>query len=465
MRKTYFTGFLILITCVCCSRFLDKEPTNEIPEEKAYLRFSDIETGLNGCYKCMLAVGYYGKNFILYPEIASDNMKINLARTTGSFQSVYLFTLGAASAEPKDLWNAGYEVIHCANQIIKALPGITDGTGDQRSSALGEALAIRALAHFDMVRAFAQPYDFTPDASHPGVPVMTENTTTLFPSRNTVAEVYTQVLNDLSRAEEIISSGGRNAPFTFSRTAVQALMARVFLYKKDWENAAKYAVLVIQAKGDTLLSRELFPVMWATEYEDKEDLLVLGFTSFDYLTTRSLGYQLLENGYGDIVATNDLYASMDENDIRKKLISHVNGVNYCLKYPGRNYTIGLDNIRVLRLSEMYLIAAEAMSEITGKEDSARYYLNKLRRARIEKVAGVTATGDSLKTLIMEERRRELAFEGHRLFDLLRRKQGVVRTDVLPGSPSTKPYGDDRLIMPIPQRELDANKNMTQNPGY
>jgi len=234
---------------------------------------------------------------------------------------------------------------------------------------------------------------------------------------------------------------------------------------KDWTNSLKYAKTVIMAKGDTLISRDMFNVMWSLEYERNEDLLVLGFTNFDYPTTRSLGYQLLENGYGDIVATNDIYQLYEAEDIRKVLVSVSSNVNYCNKYPGRNYTIGLDNIRVLRLSEMYLTAAEACAEKPALEDSAMYYISKLRRARIKDAENITDRGAILRNIIQEERRRELAFEGHRLFDIIRRGNDVTRKDVISGAPVSKNWGDNKLIMPIPQREMDANKNMVQNPGY
>ena len=155
------------------------------------------------------------------------------------------------------------------------------------------------------------------------------------------------------------------------------------------------------------------------------------------------------------------------NDVRKNLFLQGTGnATYCNKYPGRG-KVGLDNVKVIRLSEMYLIAAEAYAEM-GDNTNAQKYLDFIRQRADLTAPATTETGDALKDLIQQERRKELAFEGQRLFDLTRRKKGVSRTDCISGVCS-KSYDvieeRQKFVMPIPQRELDVNKSLIQNKGY
>lgn len=163
---------LCLITVACNKDFLDQQPTSALSDQMAFKNMEDVQLALNGCYRQLESPSYYGKDFIIYPEIAADNFKINILTTTGRFVDEYNYTLNSVSGDPTNLWTQGYNVILCANNIILALPSISGGSTQVKNNALGQALAIRALVHFDLVRAFGQPY--TLNSSKPGIPIITE---------------------------------------------------------------------------------------------------------------------------------------------------------------------------------------------------------------------------------------------------------------------------------------------------
>ena len=479
MKYILVVIFSSLLLNSCTKDFLETEPYENLSTAVAISSVNDATVALMGAYSALQSSNYYGRNFVVAPDVASDNVKVSPSNS-GRFLSEYNYSMIASSGNPAGLWNIAYDAIDRSNHIIAIVPSLTDGEAADRNQILGEALAIRALVHFDLVRYFAQPYNLTDNVAdnangaggHLGVPYITVSEIAS-PARNTVSDVYTKIVADLTQAISLMAASdvtdGR-----FSALAAKALLAKVYLYMENWEDAKQMAIDVISSGKYSLISTGDYISSWGLEYSS-ESILSIAMSVVDYSSTNALGYIYLESGYGDLVATADLMDLFEADDVRRYdednmddagvsgLFKLVSGTVYINKYPGRAGTDGLDNTPVLRLSDMYLILAEAQAEL-GETEAAVLNLDAIRLRCNPTAVATTVAGDALIDAIMLERRKELAFEGNRLWDLTRRKRSVVRVDHTLSN-GTTPYPNERFAFPIPQREIDANANMVQNKGY
>jgi hypothetical protein len=359
-------------------------------------------------------------------------------------------------------WTAAYNTILRANNIISASPKVTNQANLNQYK--GEAYAIRALSYYYLIQYFARPY--TDNPSGPGVPLVLTYDPTAKPARNTVAEVYTQILNDLTQATTLMTQFVNSSQF--SKYAARALQAKVYLAMGDKANAKTAAIDVITNSGFTVVSAANYVTFWSTLTPRTDKVETLFETSSDAINNQ--GFDALANiynqaGYGDFLATDTLYNSYSAGDARRGI--YTVGVRGGLaaifldkKFPG-TYGSEISDPKLIRMSEMYLIAAEA--SLPGNEADALTYVNYLTSRR--NAPAIASTGAQLFEDIIAERRRELAFDGIRYFDLQRLKRDVIRNSQYPASARTIPYSNFRRVLPIPQGELDANPNITQNPGY
>jgi hypothetical protein len=329
---------------------------------------------------------------------------------------------------------------------------------------MGEAYALRGLAYFDLVKMFAQHYTFTSGATHPGVPIVLESDVNNLPARNTVAEVYAQVISDLNTGISMMTET-RNGAYMMSDEAAQAILSRVYLYMEDWSMAASMADAVINSGKYSLLQGDAFINMFATG-GTSEAIFEIQNTDVDNRGSDSLGGMYRETGYGDYLPAKDLLDLIDPADIRwdwfreDPNLTGIYASHRVYKWPTPQNT---DNIPVVRLAEMYLNRAEARAR-SGQDAQAQADLNLIRQRGLATAPAVTATGQALLAEIAIERRIELGYEGHRIHDLMRNKQGIVRVDVT-GDVANMPYPCNFCILPIPQYETDVNPNMAQNTGY
>jgi hypothetical protein len=325
--------------------------------------------------------------------------------------------------------------------------------------------------YFELVKHFSKPYTVDPNAL--GVPLILTYDPFVKPQRNTVAEVYTQIETDLEQAIQLMTLPRSSA--YFSTYAAEALLARMYQFKGEWDNALTTAEDVINNSGYTLLGLNQVLGYWASNTPRNDGLETLFEVVFDLVGNAgndALAYFYDQAGYGDALAAQSLYNLYAPSDVRRALIlpsSPTRGnVRVVNKYPNSTQP-DKDEFKVIRLSEVYLIAAEAAYH-TGDEPLARTYLNAVATRRDASFAGYTSSGTDLLNDILLERRKELAFEGHRYWDLARYNLDVMRVNIAgnyPGVPLTIPTTNFRRILPIPQAELDANPNIRdqQNPGY
>jgi starch-binding outer membrane protein, SusD/RagB family len=485
-RIAGLTVLPLIFMFLSCEDFLVKNPYSSTPTENITSSYSNLKIALTGLYNHLTDEDYYGKNMILSVDIRGDDTNLKI-ENSNRMTSEYKYTMTDGSGDAQNAWGIMYKVINQANIILAHIDKVEDGTPAERNQLKGEALAIRAMAYFDLVRLFAQPYKLaasvsgiaagTPDGNggHLGVPVVLEPTDdpfTLFPERKTVKAVYDQILSDLDAAIPLmtVSSG----PNFFNSMAATALRARVKLYKEDWQGAATDATTVINSGDYSLLTPDNYIQSWGKE-NSSESIFELALTKTTYLGTTALGYMYDTRGYGDMVASKSLLSLYENGDVRAitkegepdngppdgdLMFYTVNGFTYTSKYPGRDGTAGLDNTKIIRLSEMYLIRAEANQEASKSIGATP--LADINTIRANRNASILSSVNP--TIIEQERRRELCFEGHRFFDIVRKGKNLQRGSDYWAAASMA-YPNKRFVYPIPDDETNVNAHMVQNPGY
>lgn len=464
---------LSLMVSSCNDELVQTDPQS-LSTDEALSTFEGLQTALFGAYDGMQDLNWYGRDFIVIPEVGGNNVYVAIDNSNRFLQN-WDYQLNSTNTQTA-LWTDAYATILMVNNIITIIEsGAVDIGPTEQADAdlvLGEAYAIRAIAHFDLVRVFSQQY--TIDQNSPGVPVITEPLEpTAVPARNTVAEVYNQVDADLTRASGLLDNS--QGPYRITRDAITALQARVALYKGDYGTAKTLADQIINSGNYPLMSSSEVQNGWLVDGLS-EEIFTLKFLTSENRGSNNLGSIYIPSSYGDIrpstdwrkLFDTDLDGVGDDNDVRYSWVNNVDsgdGEYYQYKYAGADGVDGLVSPKILRSSEMYLIAAEGALE-TGSGADALPYLNTLRAARN---ADPLTSADL--AAVMDERSRELAFEGHRTFDLFRRGMTANREQFIdePGkaltAPNVVPPQDFLRAYPIPQVELDANTNMVQNNGY
>jgi len=457
--KSPLIAILVVFFTVSCSKdFLDLQPEQAVSMSQALKTNSDFNAAITGCYDGLQSGNYYGKFFIMTPDVMSDDAKGGTLVNRASDWASYQGSSTDRSNLAENIWSIGYKVIDRANRILES------GTELNINDIKGQAYAFRALAHFDLVRIYAQHYTFTAGASHLGVPIVTTVDPLAKPARNTVKEVYDQVIADFKSSLELINDTKNS--YYFSKNVVRALLSRVYLYKEDWTNAVAMADAVINSGKYSLVSNANYAKIFSTDHST-ESIFEIDMNPTDNNGSGSLAGNYLASGYAEYLPTSDLYDLIPVNDVRKtlfvtdpKLSGGVYGKIRVNKYSN---ALGYDNTPVIRLSEVYLNRAEANYHLNNA-GAAQADVNLIRKRGLPTAANVTATGAALLEEILLERRIELSFEGHRLWDLTRNKKGVFRTNCTSTTCSV-PYPDNRFVLAIGKFEIDVNENMIQNPGY
>jgi hypothetical protein len=471
--KTIFKTFTLagMLLLSSCESLLEIEPKQSVGPEKT-LSPEGIESRLANIYSYLKTLQLYGRDFVATAEALGDNTRI-IARAGGRYQNQGLNALN----NHLNNWEYAYAAINEINLLLADLP-LADISAEQASSTEGQIKTLRALFYFDLVRVFSYEPNMapTPEANKGAVPLMLEGVLLqgdiVRNPRATQAEVYAQIYADLTDAlTKVLPTGG---PIYISQAMTNGLFAKVALYNQDWVNAEFYATEALKtapalATNATYVNgwrvatnpESIFEVTFtnASENIGVNESVQSAFTTRVSLLTDKLG------GYGAVVPTATFYGLYPANDIRRNL--YQNGVSRSgtivlesTKFMGKTGTLYMDNIPVMRTSELYLIRAEARAKQgVSRESDALADVNVIaERAGLLKYVGLT--GSALTDAIELQRRLELAFEGDRWFDLKRKGRNVLKTtgDVL--------YTDARILAGIPVREIQAHGDiLVQNLGY
>jgi len=457
--QKYILIFSLLFLTASCTK-LDLVPTDTISPDKAYRNISDINLGILGAY-ALLDGGTIG-----VVSTVSDEATFPTENTVGNSDAFrWLYTAGSGSVTSQ--YGTFYVAIDRINRTIAGLDALTLTGADVTLGARyrGELLALRAYFHFELLRNYAASYQ----TGALGVPYMHESKIS-YPPRDNFEVVIANVKADLVAAKPLIPTIFTDKT-RITKAGVSAIQARVALYEKNWGEAITYSTEAINAFP--LATKAQFPGLW-TDANDSEVIWKakrVGTTDSrlgDFYYRQTGGIVLYAPAF-KLIATfdqiNDIrfpaYIKYDATRVAPKSQYLVN------KYIGGTSTApGLTDIKLFRTGEMYLIRAEARAESTG---DAAGDLNALRAARINAYVNATfADKAALIAAIMEERYKELAFEGHRFFDLKRRSLPVARlaADAVNASGAvTLLPTQAQYSFPIPASEISVNKNTVQNPGY
>lgn len=468
------TIFFALVLFTGCEKILQTEPRSSISSEVALEDMSGVNAVLVGAYNTMQGSGYYGRDFIVAGELLCDNAKL-AAENSNRFPNHPTNQAGSHIGN----YQNSYLIILKANYVLEFVDGVSDGTAAQKAKAKGEAYFLRALGHFDLVRTYAYEPGQEVDGFNLGVVISTEtfkgDIDASLVERDPVSAVYAQIESDLDDAIALLDNSG--LPYYPGKASAQALLSRVLLYKGDWTGA-------IAAANDAIAGASIagVTVAAAADYDDIFDAGAESLYELKYLAVEALGSNSLQSiymkddnnqGYGDIIYREDAIQMFDHgNDVRwartKAYTKSGEDVIYTTKYMSTSTTTYLHNVPIIRISEVLLNRAEAYYE-DSQEDLARADVNAIRTNRGLAALDLTVTGTALGDSIMLERRRELAFEGHRWYDLKRKgmdiPKGVDGVDPATAEGNPLPYTSYKILAPIPTRERDANPNLTPNPGY
>ncbi|WP_299435993.1 RagB/SusD family nutrient uptake outer membrane protein [uncultured Aquimarina sp.] len=456
---------LFVFTFIACEDTLEQRLSDSVDVNEAIVDINSLNLAANGAYSVFASSNHYNRSVLLLPEIMSDNAFIDAFDNTGRYLDYDSYTVNANDNFVNPLWNNLTSIIANTSIIIQKANEITypETVQEDADQYIGEMYALRALAFHNFQLLFAQPYNFTSDASHLGVPIpdfelLGDGGNIQEPSRSTTAEVYTQIVSDLEIAIDLMRA--ESFPFRMDVYAAKALLARVYLHMENWTEARDMANDVIENSGNGLLTNQEYVASWGLD-SNSETLFAIVNNETDNSGTSSIGYFYLT--YKDAFATDNFKNTLNDTDVRKELYPADGSVNLVTKFPRNN--VQDDNIQVLRLSEMYLIKAEAHAQLTEEIESREALDLIIQRA--DPMASPSAeSGQALLDKVILERRKELAYEGFRLYDLTR--YGITfnkfRQDA---DPIMITAPEDRTILPIPIDEINVNPNLAgqQNPGY
>jgi starch-binding outer membrane protein, SusD/RagB family len=476
------TGLMI----ASCTKKIDLTPDFQLDGSKPLATLEEADNVLTGAYNGFLSDGYFDANgattggpFSCFPDLMSDDL-VETFESLGNYRALAEWTYVANDPYVNNTWLSTYNIISSVNIILRDIDGLSASDQKRANKIKGQALAIRAMVHFDLMRYFAPAFDR--NSTELGVAYVKTFDAKARPPRNTVKECFDNIFADITSAITTLSAGV-DAPINSSTArgrldiaAVNALKARVSLYAGQWQEAVTAATAAINARP--LSEASAFPLIWTDESVDE----VLWAISFGSSLTDGVPYDNVffargnRNSYRPSAALTALYDQA--NDIRyPNYFANVGTLNGTVRAPrlivvkhlGKgSATDGVVNWKVFRTGEMYLIRAEANYRLTN-ETLARNDLNTLRAARINGFAPGAESGTALLNAILTERRKELAFEGHRFFDFKRlNKAAINRCPSNTGSPSTicsLPSANRAWAWPIPFNEITANPAMVQNAGY
>lgn len=496
--KQYILGAVALLTVCGCN--LDKFPESAINTENAMESADDCLAFRNGLYSGMKYC--FTGAFVYAPELQTD--MYHAVKNFGNFYgNFYHYNVTAGESLASTIWFSLYSYIGNANFLIDGTKKLMNsGTLSQEDledvkTYYGEACYIRAHMYYLLTTYFCE--DFEPDTAGNvyGVPVATVYAPTgdasKYPERGSLAATFAQISADLSEAEKHISTVGVQNSAYVTADVVTAMQARVALAMHDYDTAflkAKQLIdggkypLVSDAKtyAQAWINDNLQETIWQIAMLDQTDI----GNSYNYFIYNTSGVSGKDNPqYIPEDWVLDLYdrakdirynSYFEERDIITPVVGKL---TLLIKYPGnpKLYSAVTNYVnmpKVFRISEMYLIAAEAAANRQGQDFVASQYLNELKSKRISGWKDKDYSGVELMREIRNERVRELFGEGFRMNDLKRWHIGFSRSAgqdpslVMPGSSyaeCTREADDPYFLWPIPTAEIEANPKIKQNPAY
>jgi starch-binding outer membrane protein, SusD/RagB family len=448
MKTLKYMVMLVAVLLTACTKQLNIEPTNAISSDIAITDKSGVEKAITGAYDAFQLAGLYGRNRIILGDLAADNLI--WSGTSLDYAQLDYHNVTIDNGIIDGMWTGAYDGINRVNNILIALPGISGLTEDLMNTYKGEALFMRALFHFELLCYFGG----VPIKTYPTLDVGDVNQT-----RNTVDEVYDQVIEDLNTAESLLPGPGSMSSGSTNKYAATAILARVYLTRFHKDNNTEFANLAV-SKAQEVIQSGAFSLV--TPYnalyaggDNSERIFHIVFSAQDKNRLAEYFTPTVMAGRYEVAPSDSLINSWNPADSVRfdaSITYDTLGEPYGIKY--HELVEGSDPVYVVRLAEMYLIIAEALAYTDGDIATIQQNIDFIRaRAGLEPTTANTYP--ELKLAVERECRFEFAFEGHRWFDLVRTKRAIV---VL-GIP------EYQTLFPIPLSEMTTNPAMEQNPGY
>lgn len=481
----------LAVLSTSCNQELDIEPLSQETSDNAYATGSQLEAALTGAYESFQSAQYYIWDHIIFQDVRSDN---NYAG--GDNPDIFQFdkfTVVPTNPRLFTMWSNIYNAISKSNLVMEKAPDITENLIDERrTQIIGEAHFLRAYHYFTLVKNFG------------GVPLQLETIKTVDPSklqkpRNTVAEVYEQIVKDLNTAlNDLPDSYGNDPSVNKARAtkgAANALLAKVYaqMSEPDYQKVLDYCNAVINSPAGYSLMDDYNDLFDGNHYNNQESIIEIQFLGKDegnYAPSLQLPNSITGTGYRKFITpSHDLIDAYDsEGDEVRKNASVIfenspwvdeywgNAINSSIPftYKWRQSAGGAspDDEYLLRLGDIILLKAEALNEL-GQIAKAAIEVNKIRnRVNLDDLtAPATDSKESMRNAILKERRLELAFESKRWDDLVRYNKAIKvmnnvdDIDLRTGQPVDYKVTEKDLLLPIPQKEINRNPNLEQNPGY
>lgn len=469
---------IMILSCLLamtgCDKMLETKSQTLLPQDKLQTE-AGCEAMLYGVYDLMQETAFYGRDVLTVPEVLADNSRLS------PVASRYKGQADNRIGSHLDIWVESYEIIALLNEVIEYAEKLPETP--KAKAIWGEALALRGLTYFHLARVYGREPGHLVDGFDLCVPLILKAFfydggpmgEEVYPARATVTEVWNQIEKDLTEGFALLKGNDDGlAPKRMGSLAAQAILSRVYLYEGKWKECVE--------ASDYVIANAPFDVYGGT-YSDifskgEETIFYLYFTNSENLGSSSLqsingmmdseldseGYDIGKGvGDADLCVAEELVALFDQkNDLRFNTFrkAKINGekVWWTKKFNGWQGAFGLDNVPVIRLSEVVLNRAEAQAELK-KDAEALADVNEIRTKR--GLESVSLSGAELLNEILLQRRLELAQEGHRFFDLKRWGETITK----PAGRIQVPYNDFRVVARISETQMDANKSLENNPGY
>ena len=460
----------------CKKDFLETKPNTSINAPDAFSTPDKVGAAMNGLYDLMTLSGFTN-HIMLTTDVKGGDMLVVSTGNYNRFVTEYQFLQSPTAGYGAQFWRDGFRLISNCNQAIVNLPKapITDA---QKNEFIAEARMIRAWSNYQLVRLFGQPYSVAPNSlgiPKVEVPLGEQDKT---PPRATVKDIYDFIVADLTFAKDNLPSSRKDI-FRVTKNSAYGMLARVYLDMENWRLASDNAKLArvgyALPPGSALLNGFIDPTsewIWGLDYRSDDNTGYLQLASFQ---------EPYDIGYSTFRATEAFFNLFSANDIRQKLFfvnetkvltlegdalqrdkPMISRDGYLMNKFYFRAQWDLD-VPLMRSAEMFLIEAEAEAEL-GNNAPAQDALFEVQKRAITGAVKSVNTGDALKQEIQIERRKELFGEGFRFFDILRKKETLVRAAPAHWYPITLAPGATRNILPIPQSEREVS-GLEQNPGY
>lgn len=463
--------FFIASMLTSCEDELTQLPNDSFTPETFYQNFTDFENASRGMYSGLTSGALYGGSMIGRPDIMSDNLVLaQIGRRSNQFFYEWRYVANSTW----DAMTASYIVINRANRIIENIDNLPDGP--EKNDFLGQARAMRAFVLLDLLRVYSKiPTQETGDVlSSLGMPVVESTDPNYQALRPDLATSYTYVVNELEEAKALMFDN--NGPTRIDKQTASAMLTRAYLYLGNYPKVIENANEVTQ----DVATRGNFSDIWTDSSVDGVLLKVDQDRNLDGIAIGVTYSQSSDSGLIPEYAVSFEFAQkFQPSDIRSTAYISVlpdnegDLYNAVIKYfgePGQNN--GIVDPKIIRVAEVVLNKAEA--EYRAETGDPLATLDRLRSERYASFTSPGETGPELLEQILLERRLELAFEGHRFFDIKRLGNSVERSATdgeffdgsgTPTSFTTLNAGAREFQLPIPQSEINIFPDFQQNPGY